>query len=56
MESSLANLLHGFNWKLPGEMTKEEVSMEEIFGLTTCLKTPLVVVATPKLALEMYSL
>ncbi|PWA37112.1 cytochrome P450 [Artemisia annua] len=56
MESSLANLLHGFNWKLPGEMTKEEVSMEELFGLTTCLKTPLVVVATQKLALEMYSL
>ena len=56
MESSLADVLHGFNWKLLGEITKEEVSMEELFGLTTCLKTPLVMVATPNLALEMYSL
>ncbi|GKD12135.1 cytochrome P450 71A1-like protein [Tanacetum coccineum] len=56
MESSLANLLHGFYWKLPNGMSKDELKMDEVFGLTTCLKTPLVVVPEPKLALKMYSL
>ncbi|GJW36691.1 cytochrome P450 71A1-like protein [Tanacetum coccineum] len=48
MESSLANLLHGFYWKLPNGMSKDELKMDEVFGLTTCLKTPLVVVPEPK--------
>jgi typhasterol/6-deoxotyphasterol 2alpha-hydroxylase len=55
MESSLANLLHGFSWELPNGMPKDELKMDEVFGLTTCLKTPLVVVPNPKLALKMYS-
>jgi typhasterol/6-deoxotyphasterol 2alpha-hydroxylase len=56
MESSLANLLHGFSWELPNGMPKDELKMDEVFGLTTCLKTPLVVVPKPKLAVKMYSL
>ncbi|KAJ9568490.1 hypothetical protein OSB04_004456 [Centaurea solstitialis] len=54
IESSLANLLHGFNWKLPGQMTRHDIDMEEIFGLTTPKKNPLVTVPHPRLPLEMY--
>ncbi|KAJ9687929.1 hypothetical protein PVL29_013921 [Vitis rotundifolia] len=35
IQSSLANMLHGFHWKLPGDMKTEELNMEEVFGLTT---------------------
>ena len=52
----LANLLHGFNWKLPDKMTKEDLEMEEIYGLTTPKKDPLVTIANPRLPLKMYSL
>lgn len=56
IESSLANLLHGFNWKLPDKMKEEDLEMEEIYGLTTPKKDPLVTIANPRLPLEMYSL
>lgn len=56
IESSLANLLHGFNWKLPGSMTVEDLNMEEIFGLSTPKKIPLITVAEPRLASELYCL
>jgi hypothetical protein len=52
---SLANLLHGFTWSLPGGMTKEELSMEEIFGLSTPRKFPLEAVVEPKLPAHIYS-
>ncbi|KAG4174646.1 hypothetical protein ERO13_A11G134700v2 [Gossypium hirsutum] len=55
IQASLANLLHGFNWKLPGNMTKDDLDMEEIFGLSTPKKCPLQAVAVPKLPLHMYS-
>ncbi|KAG8477816.1 hypothetical protein CXB51_027734 [Gossypium anomalum] len=55
IQASLANLLHGFTWKLPGNMTKEDLDMEEIFGLSTPKKCPLQAVAVPKLPLHMYS-
>ncbi|PQQ04679.1 2-methylbutanal oxime monooxygenase [Prunus yedoensis var. nudiflora] len=35
IRSSLANLLQGFNWKLPENMKPEDLSREEVFGLTT---------------------
>ncbi|KAL2497464.1 Cytochrome [Abeliophyllum distichum] len=35
VHSALANLLHGFNWKLPKNMKPEDVRMEEVYGLTT---------------------
>ncbi|KAI7728333.1 hypothetical protein M8C21_001811 [Ambrosia artemisiifolia] len=56
IEATLANLLHGFNWKLPGTMTKDDLNMEEIFGLSTPKKFPLVTVAEPRLPLDMYHL
>ncbi|WVZ65102.1 hypothetical protein U9M48_014523 [Paspalum notatum var. saurae] len=30
IQVSLANLLHGFAWSLPDDMTKEKLNMEEI--------------------------
>ncbi|KAK6148753.1 hypothetical protein DH2020_016278 [Rehmannia glutinosa] len=56
IQSSLANLLHGFNWKLPDKMKPEDLNMEEIFGLSTPRKIPLVTVVEPRLPLELYSL
>uniref|UniRef100_A0A0A0L9M4 Uncharacterized protein n=1 Tax=Cucumis sativus TaxID=3659 RepID=A0A0A0L9M4_CUCSA len=54
--STLANLLHGFNWKLPGDMEKEDLNMEESFGLSTPKKYPLDAVAEPRLPPHLYSL
>ncbi|KAF2323576.1 hypothetical protein GH714_036192 [Hevea brasiliensis] len=56
IQTSLANLLHGFKWKLPGDMKKEDLNMEEIFGLSTPRKFPLLVVAEPRLPSHVYSL
>ncbi|KAL6585201.1 hypothetical protein OROMI_004490 [Orobanche minor] len=56
IQSSLANLLHGFNWKLPDHMRPEDLNMEEIFGLSTPRKIPLVTVVEPRLPLQLYSL
>ncbi|WRX26155.1 Cytochrome P450 - like 10 [Theobroma cacao] len=55
IQASLANLLHGFTWKLPGNVAKEDLNMEEIFGLSTPKKFPLEAVAQPRLPLHMYS-
>ncbi|KAL1551761.1 trimethyltridecatetraene synthase-like [Salvia divinorum] len=55
IQSSLANLLHGFNWSLPGEVKPEELDMEEIYGLSTPRKFPLVVIAEPRLPLGLYN-
>ncbi|XP_044464057.1 trimethyltridecatetraene synthase-like [Mangifera indica] len=52
--SVLANMLHGFNWKLPGNMKPEEIGMEEIYGLATIRKFPLTVVVEPRLPLHLY--
>ncbi|KAK2631837.1 hypothetical protein EUGRSUZ_L02378 [Eucalyptus grandis] len=54
IQTSLANLIHGFSWNLPDNMTREELSMEEVPGLTTPKKIPLVAVAEPRLPLHLY--
>ncbi|XP_050125063.1 dimethylnonatriene synthase-like [Malus sylvestris] len=54
IRSSLANLLHGFNWKLPDNATAEDLVMEEVFGLATPRKFPLVAVLEPRLPLHLY--
>lgn len=51
---SLANLLHGFTWRLPEGMAKEELCMEEVFGLSTGRKYPLQVIVEPKLPAHLY--
>lgn len=55
IQVSLANLLHGFAWRLPDGVTKEELSMEEIFGLSTPRKSPLEAVVEPKLPAQLYA-
>lgn len=53
-ESTLSNLLHGFDWKLPEGMKPEDLSMEEVFGLSTPRKVPLEAVANPRLPAHLY--
>ncbi|XP_072993506.1 trimethyltridecatetraene synthase-like [Typha latifolia] len=54
IQVSLANLLHGFAWRLPDGMKVEELCMEEIFGLSTPRKVPLEAVVEPKLPSHLY--
>ncbi|KAK9923760.1 hypothetical protein M0R45_032161 [Rubus argutus] len=56
IHSTLANLLHGFTWRLADGMKIEDLNMEEIFGLSTPKKFPLVAVPEPRLPAHVYSL
>ncbi|KAM0907415.1 hypothetical protein ACQ4PT_016127 [Festuca glaucescens] len=51
----LANLLHSFAWRLPKGMTTEELSMDELFGLTTSRKIPLEVYIEPRISAHLYA-
>nr|GMD38684.1 cytochrome P450 71A1-like [Ipomoea batatas] len=55
IQVTLANLLHGFNWKLPNDMIPEQLNMEEIFGLSTPKKIPLATCIEPRLPKHVYS-
>jgi 4-hydroxyphenylacetaldehyde oxime monooxygenase len=46
MEFTLANLLYCFDWELPRGVRGEDVSMEEVGGLSVHKKVPLVLVPT----------
>ncbi|GLT54724.1 hypothetical protein SLA2020_279000 [Shorea laevis] len=52
--STLANMLRGFEWKLPDNMKPEDLSMEELYGLATSRKFPLVAITKPRLPLHLY--
>ncbi|KAK9081616.1 LOW QUALITY PROTEIN: hypothetical protein Syun_031399 [Stephania yunnanensis] len=54
IQSTLANLIHGFEWKLAGGMSEEGLDMEEIFGLSTPRKIPLNVIVEPRLPTHLY--
>ena len=54
ISSSLANLLHGFNWKFPDNMKVEDLGMDEVYGLATPRKFPLIAVVEPRLPLNLY--
>ncbi|XP_028781024.1 flavonoid 3'-monooxygenase-like isoform X1 [Neltuma alba] len=54
IQTSLANLLHGFHWRLNDGMKKEDLSMDEIFGLSTPKEFPLETVVQPRLAAHLY--
>ncbi|XP_039170760.1 trimethyltridecatetraene synthase-like [Eucalyptus grandis] len=54
IQTTLANLIHGFSWKLPENMTREELNMEEVPGLSTPKKIPFIAVAEPRLPLHLY--
>ncbi|KAL1544074.1 premnaspirodiene oxygenase-like isoform X2 [Salvia divinorum] len=43
----LAQLLHDFNWKLPHGVDAQALNMIEHFGITSCRKDKLFVIATP---------
>ncbi|KAF3620713.1 putative LRR receptor-like serine/threonine-protein kinase-like [Capsicum annuum] len=51
---TMANLLHGFNWKLAGVMKSEDISMEEIYGLATHPNKPIFIIMEPRLPLHLY--
>ncbi|KAL9462904.1 hypothetical protein AB3S75_000837 [Citrus x aurantiifolia] len=56
VQSTLANLLHGFEWKLPGDMKSEDLDMDDRFGLTMPRKIPLLIVPSkPQLSHHLYS-
>lgn len=46
----LVNLVHGFSWRLPNGMAREELSMEK-FGLSMPRMVPLQAVVEPRLHL-----
>ncbi|XP_030539505.1 trimethyltridecatetraene synthase-like [Rhodamnia argentea] len=52
--TGLANIIHGFIWKLPEAMTREDLNMEEDPGLINPKKIPLVAVGEPRLPLHLY--
>ncbi|XAR69927.1 Flavonoid 3'-monooxygenase [Bertholletia excelsa] len=54
VQSTLANLIQGFELKLPDPMKPEDVSMEEEYGLTTHRAIPLAVVLEPRLPSHFY--
>ncbi|CAL5376779.1 unnamed protein product [Camellia sinensis] len=56
IRSSLVNMLHGFNWKLPDNLKAEDLGMEEVFGLTTVRKISLVAVVEHWLSDRLYLL
>ncbi|XP_043701810.1 cytochrome P450 736A117-like [Telopea speciosissima] len=47
VELALASLLHKFDWTLPNGASGEDLDMTETPGISTHLKSPLLVVATP---------
>ncbi|XP_049369148.1 trimethyltridecatetraene synthase-like [Solanum verrucosum] len=54
VRTTMANLLHGFNWNLTGDMRPEDISMEEMYGLSTHPKKPITVIMEPRLPLHLY--
>ena len=52
--TTLATILHGFHWKLPGDMKTEDLGMEEVYGLATPRKVPLVAIMEPRLPILLY--
>nr|AYV88881.1 cytochrome P450 oxidase CYP92A143 [Polygala tenuifolia] len=54
IRSSLANLLHGFNWTLPDNMKPRDLNMDEVYGLATPRKNPLVAIPEPRLPAYLY--
>nr|QUN00521.1 cytochrome P450 92A171 [Tripterygium wilfordii] len=54
IQSSLANMLHGFNWELADNMKPQDLNMDEVYGLATPRKFPLVAVLEPRLPIHLY--
>ncbi|KAF7133129.1 hypothetical protein RHSIM_Rhsim09G0024200 [Rhododendron simsii] len=54
VQSTLANLVHGFKWALPDNVKPGDVDMEEEYGLTTHRKNPIVAAVEPRLSAHLY--
>ncbi|KAJ4965850.1 hypothetical protein NE237_017699 [Protea cynaroides] len=54
IQSFLANIIHGFQWKLPEEMQPKDLNMDEVYGLSTPKKIPIVAIAEPRLPAHLY--
>ncbi|XP_019151809.1 PREDICTED: cytochrome P450 71A1-like isoform X2 [Ipomoea nil] len=54
VRTTLANLLHGFKWKLDGDLKPKDISMDEAYGLTTHPKFPLSYTIEPRLPTHLY--
>ncbi|XP_052145234.1 dimethylnonatriene synthase-like isoform X2 [Oryza glaberrima] len=55
VQLTLANLLHGFAWRLPGGVAAaEELSMEEKFGISVSRLVQLKAIPEPKLPAHLY--
>ncbi|XP_006350345.1 cytochrome P450 71A1-like [Solanum tuberosum] len=52
--TTLANLLHGFHWRLTGDINPEEISMKEIYGLTTHPEKSISMIVEPRFPLHLY--
>ncbi|KAG2581656.1 trimethyltridecatetraene synthase-like [Panicum virgatum] len=50
----LANLMHGFKWRLPGGVPPEELSMEEKFGISVSRMDQLKAIPEPRLPEHLY--
>jgi cytochrome P450 len=55
MVAAMANLVHGFSWRLPDGVAPGDLSMEEFFGLNVSRKEPLRAVAEPRLPAHLYA-
>uniref|UniRef100_A0A0E0B0E6 Cytochrome P450 n=1 Tax=Oryza glumipatula TaxID=40148 RepID=A0A0E0B0E6_9ORYZ len=55
IQLTLANLLHAFSGSLPDGVAAGELSIEEIFGLTTPRKIPLLPIVKPRLPDNLYA-
>ncbi|GJN31535.1 hypothetical protein PR202_gb19946 [Eleusine coracana subsp. coracana] len=55
VQLSLANLLHGFGWRLPDGVSPEVVSVDEKYGLSVIWLFSLEAVAEPKLPAHLYA-
>ncbi|KAL6498422.1 hypothetical protein OROHE_026690 [Orobanche hederae] len=54
VRTTLANLIHGFDLRLVKGMKREDISMEEEYGLTTHPKNPIAIIMEPTLPSHLY--
>ncbi|KAF8776661.1 hypothetical protein HU200_003387 [Digitaria exilis] len=52
--AAMANLVHGFSWRLPDGVVADDLSMEEFFGLNVSRKEPLLAVVEPRMPAHLY--
>jgi len=56
VQSTVAALIHAFDWALPGAQTAEKIDMEELFGISLQKAVPLMAHPVPRLARKAYGI